>query len=256
MIYKVRANAKTEYNLTVAPAQAGVQFCVSGCATKIGSPPARGRRKWQVRSVLAAVLLAAGLAPTFAQPVTPSASEAQPAASQTSRASAATQSATTTPAAASTQAAAPLADQATRPAAAQPDPAPAPAPARAIAPASYQPPSAPGAFSLLQTLFALCLVLALLAGTAWLLKRLNPRGMGGNATLRVVSALSLGGRERVLVVEVGDQWIVVGAAPGRVNLLTTMPKQEGMVTPPGLVPGVPAGFADWLKQTLEKRNAK
>jgi flagellar protein FliO/FliZ len=109
---------------------------------------------------------------------------------------------------------------------------------------------------MLQTLFALCLVLAMLAGLAWLLKRINPRGMGGSANLRVVSALSLGGRERVLVVEVGEQWIVVGAAPGRVNLLTTMPKQEGVVTPPGVAQGVPAGFADWLKQTLEKRNAK
>jgi flagellar protein FliO/FliZ len=131
-----------------------------------------------------------------------------------------------------------------------------PAPTRATSPASYQPPAAPGAFSLLQTLFALCLVLAMLAGLAWLLKRLNPRGIGGSATMRVVSALPLGGRERMLVVEVGDQWIVVGAAPGRVNLLTTMPKQEGVVTPPGSVASVPAGFADWLKQTLEKRNAK
>jgi flagellar protein FliO/FliZ len=43
----------------------------------------------------------------------------------------------------------------------------------------------------------------------------------------MVGALSLGGRERIMVVEVGDQWIVVGASPGRVNALATMPKQEG-----------------------------
>jgi flagellar protein FliO/FliZ len=200
----------------------------------------------------AALLLTVQLPTAFAQQPAAASAQTQPAASQAAAASAAPQGAATAPSTANTQPAAPQAGQGTQPATAQPAPATAPA----IAPASYQPPSAPGAFSLLQTLFALCLVLGLLAGMAWLLKRLNPRGMGGSATLRVVSALSIGGRERVLVVEVGDQWIVVGAAPGRVNLLTTMPKQEGMVTPPGVVPGVPAGFADWLKQTLEKRNAK
>ena len=32
-------------------------------------------------------------------------------------------------------------------------------------------------------------------------------------------ALSVGARERILVVEVGEQWIVVGASPGRMNAL-------------------------------------
>ena len=40
------------------------------------------------------------------------------------------------------------------------------------------------------------------------------------------AALNLGGRERMLVVEVGNQWIVVGASPGRVNALATMPRQD------------------------------
>ena len=37
----------------------------------------------------------------------------------------------------------------------------------------------------------------------------------------LVGALNIGGRERIMVVEVGDQWIVVGASPGRVNALAT-----------------------------------
>ena len=64
-----------------------------------------------------------------------------------------------------------------------------------------------------------------------------------------------------LVVEVGDQWIVVGASPGRVNALATMPRQESAGVHPGaaegatLAPHAPAAgnFADWLKQTLDKR---
>jgi flagellar biosynthetic protein FliO len=112
--------------------------------------------------------------------------------------------------------------------------------------------------SLLQTLFALIVVLGVLGALAWFLKRYGPKAMGGSANLRVVGSLNLGGRERLLVVEIGNQWIVVGASPGRVNALATMQKQESAEmsgTGATLAPhGPPAtSFADWLKQTIDKR---
>jgi flagellar protein FliO/FliZ len=154
------------------------------------------------------------------------------------------------------------AQQASAPQAAAPaQQQPAAAPAQGAQPApqmSFPGPAqgAPATPSLWGTLLALVFVLALLMGLAWFMKRYGPRGAGAAAHLRVVSSLSLGGRERILVVEVADQWIVVGASPGRVNLLTTLAKQEGAEPPAGHVANVPSGFADWLKQTLEKRNAK
>jgi flagellar protein FliO/FliZ len=118
--------------------------------------------------------------------------------------------------------------------------------------------SGPSAGNLLQTILALVFVLAILAALAWFMKRYGPRAGGGSAHLRVVGALSLGGRERIMVVEVGDQWIVVGASPGRINALATMPKQEGVEASSVLAAHLPpaSGFADWLKQTIDKRNAK
>jgi flagellar protein FliO/FliZ len=101
-------------------------------------------------------------------------------------------------------------------------------------------------------------VLGVLGGLAWFLKRYGPKAMGGSANLRVVGSLNLGGRERLLVVEIGNQWIVVGASPGRVNALATMPKQEsanmdgtGATLAPHTQPAT--SFADWLKQTIDKR---
>ena len=141
------------------------------------------------------------------------------------------------------------------PAAALPAPVPAtPAPA----PAPVAMPSGSATGSLLQTMFALVAVLAVLAGLAWFLKRYGPRMNGGSANLRIVGSLNLGGRERLLVVEVGDQWIVVGASPGRVNALATMPRQEGAEAQAGgatLAAHTPPAnsFADWLKQTIERR---
>jgi len=149
------------------------------------------------------------------------------------------------------------------PAAAAPGSAAAPAAPAAIvgapaAPAAAAPvvmPSGSPTGSLLQTLFAMIVVLAALAGLAWFLKRYGPKASGANANVKIVGSLNLGGRERLLVVEVGNQWIVVGASPGRVNGLATMPKQEGVDAGATLSAPAPAAanFGDWLKQTLDKR---
>ncbi|HBF51080.1 MAG TPA: flagellar biosynthetic protein FliO, partial [Massilia sp.] len=87
----------------------------------------------------------------------------------------------------------------------------------------------PSTGMLMQTIFALLLVLGLLAALAWAAKRWGPKLTGNSANLRLVGALNIGGRERIMVVEVGNQWIVVGASPGRVNALATMPRQEAGV---------------------------
>ena len=116
-------------------------------------------------------------------------------------------------------------------------------------------PASPGG-GLLQTTFALMFVLALMIGAAWFLKRFGPKNFGGgNSNVKLVGALSVGARERILVVEVGEQWIVVGASPGRMNALATMPRQES--SEPATTAALPtANFAEWFKQTIEKRNGK
>ena len=126
------------------------------------------------------------------------------------------------------------------------------APGNALA---AQAPSAAG--SLVQTVLSLGFVIALLVGLAWLLKRFGPKHITGGTKVKLVGALSVGARERILVVEVGEQWIVVGASPGRMNALATMPRQEvdeSELAGAQAVPG--ANFAEWFKQTIEKRNGK
>ncbi|PJJ19277.1 flagellar protein FliO/FliZ [Janthinobacterium sp. 67] len=176
-----------------------------------------------------------------------------PAASAPAAASAASASVAmaseTPPAAAALPAASPAASPASSPAAALPAMPPG-------APATMAPASSAG--SLLQTIFALMFVLALLIGLAWFMKRYGPKVMGGNNKMRVVSSLNLGGRERIVLVEVADQWIVVGASPGRINALATMPRQEGDLPQLATAQNGPAAanFSEWLKQTIEKRNGK
>jgi flagellar protein FliO/FliZ len=183
--------------------------------------------------------------------------------------------------AASTSAAAPAAATAAAqpnaaPAAAPTDTAVEPAPATTAAPAATAPAAPPGPLAmtiptppasttsagggLLQTTFALLFVLALMLGLAWFMKRFGPKSFGGgNSNVRLVGSLSVGTRERILVVEVGEQWIVVGASPGRMNALATMPRQESSepLQQTGLSNSLPtANFAEWFKQTIDKRNGK
>lgn len=125
------------------------------------------------------------------------------------------------------------------------------APAAKAASAAASASSSAGSGSLTM-LFGLVLVLGLIAGIAWFLKRSGlAQTMQPSAAAKIVGGVSVGNRERVVVVEVADLWIVVGVAPGQVNALATMPKQESIST--GAAPAA-KNFSSWMKQTIEKRN--
>jgi len=193
----------------------------------------------------AAICLAS--APALAQQAT-----APDTISTSTQAAPAADAAPAAPAAAAPAAVAPAATPEQQAALAGARPANAPAPNNVLA---SQAPSAAG--SLVQTILSLGFVIALLVGLAWLLKRFGPKHITGGTTVKLVGALSVGARERILVVEVGEQWIVVGASPGRMNALATMPRQEideSTLASAQPIPG--ANFAEWFKQTIEKRNGK
>jgi len=105
--------------------------------------------------------------------------------------------------------------------------------------------------SLAQLLFGFAIVIALIFASLWLLKRLSaPRGQAAGL-LKVVAATAVGPRERVVVVEIGDNWLVLGVAPGRVTPLHQLPRVASAFIPPA----TEGDFASWLKKTLERRNA-
>ncbi len=105
-----------------------------------------------------------------------------------------------------------------------------------------------------QVLMILILVLALMVGAAWLLKRFNVAGANSGEAIKIVGGIAVGSRERIVVVEVADQWIVVGVCSGSINALSTMPKQE-IVTQKS-VTSLQSNFSGRLKQFMERRNDK
>lgn len=97
---------------------------------------------------------------------------------------------------------------------------------------------------------ALIGVLALLFACLWVLKKLTaPRGAAAGL-LRVVAATAVGTRERVVIVEVGSTWLVLGVAPGQVSALAEIPRQP-MAAPP--LETKMASVPQWLQQLMKKR---
>lgn len=103
--------------------------------------------------------------------------------------------------------------------------------------------------SVLQMIMGLAVVVGMIIGTLWLLKRLGmPRGPS-SGLMRVVAGTAVGPRERVVILEIGTTWLVLGVAPGEVSMLAEVPRLE--------VPTSPTGegkdFASWLKQITDRR---
>jgi flagellar protein FliO/FliZ len=106
--------------------------------------------------------------------------------------------------------------------------------------------------SVLQFALGLALVLGLIVAAGWFAKRFQ-LGPAASGLVKVISGAAVGQRERVVVVEVGDTWMVLGVAPGRVTALHTMPRGTLPAGPQSQPLGGPGGFAGWLKQTMEQR---
>jgi len=116
-----------------------------------------------------------------------------------------------------------------------------------------------GASSLFQAGFGMLVVLGLIFLFAWLARRFGLQRFGGGQAVKVVSSTAIGQRERVVVVELGGTWLVLGVTPSQINTLHTLPAQA-MSPVPAAAPGTPAApqnpidlFAQKLRDTLTAR---
>ena len=91
---------------------------------------------------------------------------------------------------------------------------------------AYTPPPAVSSGSLVQIIFSLLLVLAAIVLVAWLLKRMNMAQQGSGNLLKVLGTTSIGQRERIVLVEIKDTWLVVGVGSGQIRTLHTLDRPE------------------------------
>lgn len=117
------------------------------------------------------------------------------------------------------------------------------------------PPPAVSSGSIVQIIFSLLLVLAAIVLVAWLLKRMNLAQQGTAGHLKVIGGIAIGQRERVVLVEVDDTWLVVGVGPGQIRTLHTLAKPAGVApdTTAGSTPIADHKFATLLSSVISRR---
>ncbi|MCB1876006.1 MAG: flagellar biosynthetic protein FliO [Chromatiales bacterium] len=100
--------------------------------------------------------------------------------------------------------------------------------------------------SLLQTLMGLGVVLLFILLLAWFVRRSGTLSAATGGPLKILAGRSLGPRERLVLVQVGEEQLLIGVAPGRVQTLHVLRE-------PISVESVNAGgFAERLGTAMKK----
>ncbi|SEQ38411.1 flagellar protein FliO/FliZ [Pseudomonas sp. NFACC02] len=105
--------------------------------------------------------------------------------------------------------------------------APAAAPV-AVPPASSALSSGVGS-QLLQLVLGLLLVVGLIFVLAWLMRRVQRAGPAGNQVIELVGSRALGPRDRLVLVQVGNEQVLLGVSPGSITALHVM--NEPVIVP-------------------------
>ncbi|XZG71229.1 flagellar biosynthetic protein FliO [Chitinibacteraceae bacterium HSL-7] len=101
-----------------------------------------------------------------------------------------------------------------------------------------------------QTLIALVFIVFLIVGCAVLMRRFSLLPVANGGRLRVVSGVMVGARERVVVVEIEGEWLVLGVTSENVRLLHKLDRPEDAPA----APEAPA-FAKALAKMMQRKES-
>ncbi|EGU31513.1 flagellar biosynthetic protein FliO [Vibrio scophthalmi] len=120
-----------------------------------------------------------------------------------------------------------------------------------LSPTAFGAPAAPSSqFDWATTFGSLLFVIALILLLAWMLKRMRVPTMTNQKGLNVVRQVAVGTRERIIIVQAGEEQFLVGVTPQSIQLISKLEKplsQEELASSP---------FANQLTQLLKKNDKK
>lgn len=99
---------------------------------------------------------------------------------------------------------------------------------------------------LTQIALSLILIVAIIFAMAWLYKVFGRQSVIANDKLRVLAGLPVGTREKIILIQVGNEQILVGVTGSEIRTLHTL--SENIEIEPEQVPK----FAEYLKKQREK----
>ena len=109
-----------------------------------------------------------------------------------------------------------------------------------------------------QMVLVLLLVILLLMGLAWVLKRAGVTQGALNGQLSVLGAVSVGQREKVVLIQAGQEQLLVGVTANEITLLHLLsePIEVDKSTTDSTRTGLSESFAQTLAQAIAKRRMK
>lgn len=109
-----------------------------------------------------------------------------------------------------------------------------------------------GVSGLFSVTLALLGVLAVIFALAWLARRVRTFGDRTAGSLEVLANMPLGPKERAVLLRVGGAQILLGVAPGRVNMLHVLDQPVEITRPTASAQASKPNFAQLLKRSLGK----
>ncbi|MCK4742487.1 MAG: flagellar biosynthetic protein FliO [Sulfuriflexus sp.] len=73
--------------------------------------------------------------------------------------------------------------------------------------------------NVIQMILGLIVVLVLVFAIAWVVRRVGGVSLTGGGALKVISGMSMGSRDRVVLLQVGEEQLLLGVSPGRIQTL-------------------------------------
>lgn len=92
----------------------------------------------------------------------------------------------------------------------------------AAEPAAQAPAASGIGGQLVQLVVGLLLVIGLIFLLAWMMRRVQRLGPNGGKIIKIVATQALSPRDRLVLVQVGNEQILLGLTPGRINQLHVM----------------------------------
>ncbi|VAW92957.1 hypothetical protein MNBD_GAMMA22-553 [hydrothermal vent metagenome] len=109
-----------------------------------------------------------------------------------------------------------------------------------------------GVSQFFQMFLGLVLIVGLILGLAWLVKRINNYQGNMNGVLKLLSMISVGQREKIVLIQIGKQQLLIGVAPGKVNTLLVLNENIESAE----VKRITVSFADKLSAVLKGNEPK
>ncbi len=106
--------------------------------------------------------------------------------------------------------------------------------------------------NIMQMLAGLAFVVVLILLLGWFYRRFGTPSISNNSNFRIIAGLSMGQRERVVMLQVGDHQILLGVGPGHIEKIHVF--DEPIIN--SEKSSVTGGFAERLATVIKQRGQR